>query len=98
MSEPIRVAVTGIGSISSLGHTVPDIWASLEAGKCGIGTITAVPPEQLNIKIAAEVKNYDETKHFDDRELLVFAPNPKPQTPNPKPQTPNPCIAEKFHK
>ena len=31
-----------------------------------------MPPEQVNIKIAAEVKNYDETKHFDDRELLVF--------------------------
>lgn len=72
MSEPIRVAVTGIGSISSLGHNVGEIWSSLEAGRSGIATITQVPPEQVNIKIAAEVKNYDETKHFDDRELLVF--------------------------
>lgn len=72
MAEPIRVAVTGIGSISALGHNVAEIWASLEAGKSGIATITQVPPEQLNIKIVAEVKNYDETKHFDDRELLVF--------------------------
>jgi len=72
MAELIRVAVTGIGSISALGHNVPEIWASLEAGRSGIATITQVPPEQVNIKIAAEVKNYDETKHFDDRELLVF--------------------------
>jgi nodulation protein E len=72
MADPIRVAVTGLGSISSLGHTVRDIWAALEAGSSGIGEITRIPLEQLNIKIAAEVRNYDETKHFDDRELLVF--------------------------
>jgi nodulation protein E len=72
MAEPIRVAVTGIGSISSLGHDVGEIWAALEAGKCGIATLTQAPLDQVNIKIAAEVKNYDETKRFDDRELLVY--------------------------
>ncbi len=72
MAEPIRVAVTGIGSISSLGHNVGEIWAALEAGKCGIATLTQAPLDQVNIKIAAEVKNYDETKRFDDRELLVY--------------------------
>lgn len=72
MAEPVRVAVTGIGSISSLGHNVGEIWAALEAGRTGIATLTLVPPDQVNIKIAAEVKNYDETKRFDDRELLVY--------------------------
>src|SRR5688572_24439689 len=72
MAEPVRVAVTGIGSISSLGHNVGEIWAALEAGKSGIGPLTSIPLDQINIKIAAEVKNYDETKHFDDRELLVY--------------------------
>jgi nodulation protein E len=72
MAESIRVAVTGIGSISSIGHNVGEIWAALEAGKSGIAQLTLVPPEQVNIKIAAEVKNYDETKRFDERELLVF--------------------------
>ena len=72
MAEPVRVAVTGIGSISSLGHDVGEIWAALEAGKSGIAPLTQVPLDQVNIKIAAEVKNYDETKRFDDRELLVF--------------------------
>jgi nodulation protein E len=72
MVEPIRVAVTGIGSISSLGHNVGEIWAALEAGKSGVGPLTQVPLDQVNIKIAAEVKNYDETKRFDERELLVY--------------------------
>ena len=72
MPEPIRVAVTGIGSISSLGHDVGEIWAALQAGKSGIAPITQAPINEVNIKIAAEVKNYDETKRFDDRELLVY--------------------------
>jgi len=72
MAEPTRVAVTGIGSISSLGHNVGEIWAALEAGKSGIAPLTSIPLDQINIKIAAEVKNYDETKYFDDRELLVY--------------------------
>jgi len=72
MAEPIRVAVTGIGSISSLGHNVREIWAALEAGRSGIGKLTSIPLDQVNIKIAAEVKNYDETKLFDERELLVY--------------------------
>lgn len=72
MAEPIRVAVTGLGSISPLGHNVGEIWAALEAGKSGIGPLTQVPLNQVNIKIAAEVKGYDETKHFDERELLVY--------------------------
>lgn len=72
MAEPIRVAVTGIGSISSLGHNVGEIWAALVEGKSGIAQLTQAPLDQVNIKIAAEVKNYDETKRFDDRELLVY--------------------------
>jgi nodulation protein E len=72
MADTIRVAVTGIGSISSLGHDVGAIWSSLEAGRSGIGPITGVPLDQINIKIAAQVKDYDETKLFDERELLVY--------------------------
>src|ERR1051325_11235095 len=72
MADPIRVAVTGLGSISSLGHDVGAIWAALEAGKSGIAEITQAPIKEVNIKIAAEVKGYDEAKHFDERELLVY--------------------------
>lgn len=72
MADTVRVAVTGIGSISSLGHNVREIWAALESGTCGIARLTLVSPDLVNIKIAAEVKNYDETKLFDERELLVY--------------------------
>lgn len=72
MCAPVRVAVTGIGSISALGHNVGEIWSALENARSGIGPITQAPPDQVNIRIAAEVKHYDETRHFDERELLAY--------------------------
>ena len=70
-SAATRVAVTGLGSISALGHNVPGIWSALAEGRSGIAEITLAPSNQLNIKIAAEVKGYDQSAHFDERELLV---------------------------
>jgi nodulation protein E len=67
-----RVAVTGIGSISSLGHTVPAIWEELKEGRSAIAQITRAPAEKLHIKIAAEIKDYDETAHFGEKELPFY--------------------------
>jgi nodulation protein E len=72
-SQPqYRVAVTGIGSISSLGHTVPAIWDNLKEGRSAIAEITRAPAEKLHVKIAAEVKDYDETAHFGEKELPFY--------------------------
>ena len=75
MSQPPahRVVITGIGSISSLGHDVGQIWDGLKEARSGIGPVTRADPAKLNVgKIAAEVKDYDETQHFDDSELLLY--------------------------
>ena len=71
MSDPVRVVVSGIGCISALGHNVAEFWSALEHGRSGIGPLTQVPLAQVNIGIAAEVKDYEETSHFGDRELLI---------------------------
>lgn len=70
--QQYRVAVTGIGSISSLGRTVPAIWEELKEGRSGIATITRADPAKLHIKIAAEVKGYDETSYFTEKELPFY--------------------------
>lgn len=72
MSDPVRVVVTGLGCISALGHNVSEVWSALEHGRSGIGPLTQVPLDQVNIKVAAEVKGYDEAKHFNARELLSY--------------------------
>jgi len=72
MSDPVRVVVTGMGCISALGHNVAQFWSALEHGRSGIGPLTQVPLDQVNIKIAAEVKGYSASTHFDEREVLLY--------------------------
>jgi len=72
MSDPVRVVVTGLGCISALGHNVGELWWALESGTSGIAPISRVPHDQVHITIAAEVKHYDEARHFDAREVLAY--------------------------
>ncbi|MCK6450346.1 MAG: beta-ketoacyl-[acyl-carrier-protein] synthase family protein [Alphaproteobacteria bacterium] len=67
-----RVAITGLGCISALGNDVASFWSALKAGQSGIGPVVAVPHQHLNIKIAAEVKNFDPAQHFDEKRLLLL--------------------------
>ncbi len=56
---PRRVAITGMGAISALGHTAIETWAAMREGRSGIGPIADIPTDLLNVKIAAEVRGYD---------------------------------------
>ncbi|NBC13324.1 MAG: beta-ACP synthase, partial [Gammaproteobacteria bacterium] len=67
-----RVAITGLGCISSLGHTAAATWQALAAGTCGIGPTTLVPPDRLQIRIAAEVKDFDPAVDFDEKQLTLL--------------------------
>jgi nodulation protein E len=62
-----RVAITGLGIISSLGLDVADNWAALSAGRTGIGPIQAVYHTHVAVKIqnGAEVRGFDATQHFE---------------------------------
>src|SRR5688572_7158436 len=55
-----RVVVTGLGGICSLGNSVPEIWASMRAGRCGIGTIEGRPLADAKHRIGAEIKELPE--------------------------------------
>jgi nodulation protein E len=57
-----RVVVTGMGVVTPIGLTVPDFWASMRAGKCGVTVLESLPQEDLDdlkIKIAAQIKDFD---------------------------------------
>ena len=64
-----RVAITGMGVISPLGNDTAALSENLRAAREGIGPLTLVPHDQLIIKIGAEVKNFDPTAHFTDKQL-----------------------------
>ena len=63
-----RVVVTGVGAITPIGNDVKTFWENLVAGKSGAGPITLFDPSQYKSRIAAEVKNFDATQHFDRKE------------------------------
>ena len=64
-----RVAITGIGSVSALGHTNAEFRRALKAGRPGIGSLSLVPTADLAVKIGAEVADYDPAAHFEPDRL-----------------------------
>jgi len=62
---PRRVAVTGLGAISALGHDVPCFWNALVAGQPGIGPIKSVDLSNIRFHNGAEVRDYDPSQHFE---------------------------------
>jgi nodulation protein E len=66
------VSITGLGSISALGHGVPELLASLTAGRCGIGPIATIDATRLAVPIAGEISDFDPMQHFDRRQILLL--------------------------
>ncbi len=61
-----RVVITGIGTVSPLGHNLASTWENLKAGKSGITQITQMDTDGYAVKIAGEVKDFDATPYFND--------------------------------
>lgn len=64
-----RVVVTGLGIVSPLGHTVAETWEAIKAGKSGIGPITRFDTSNHQVKIAAEVKNWNPADYMPAKEV-----------------------------
>ena len=69
-----RVVITGLGALAPNGNSVPEYWGSLISGKSGIGYITAFDTENLSVKIAGELSNFDAQDHFERKELRKLDP------------------------
>jgi 3-oxoacyl-[acyl-carrier-protein] synthase II len=58
-----RVAITGMGMINGLGHSLNEVWQNAIEGKPGITLIENIDTELLGTKIAGEVKNFKIAPH-----------------------------------
>jgi 3-oxoacyl-[acyl-carrier-protein] synthase II len=58
-----RVVITGMGALTPLGHSVPETWQAVVAGKSGVAPITAFNASRFPTKFAAEVKGFDLDRH-----------------------------------
>ena len=54
-----RVVITGTGVISPIGNDVQTYWKNLLDGVCGIDYIKSVPTDDLPVRIAGEVKDFN---------------------------------------
>jgi 3-oxoacyl-[acyl-carrier-protein] synthase II len=63
-SQLRRVAITGIGAVTPCGNTAAETWASLAAGRSGIGAITRFDATNCAARIAGEVRGFDPTRVF----------------------------------
>lgn len=54
-----RVVVTGTGIVSPIGNDVKTYWKNLIDGVCGIDFIRSIPTDDLPVKIAGEVKDFN---------------------------------------
>ena len=65
---PRRVVVTGMGALTPVGLDVETSWRAVVEGRSGIGPVTLVPVDNINVKIAGEVKGFDPKNFMDAKD------------------------------
>lgn len=72
MNTP-RAVITGLGAITDLGSTIPDIWQNLLDGVSGIRQITQFDASELPCQIAGEIPEFDPLDFLDKKEARRLA-------------------------
>jgi 3-oxoacyl-[acyl-carrier-protein] synthase II len=62
MQKKIRVVVTGVGAVSSVGNEVETIWKNVVAGRPNVKPITSFDASHLNTRIIAPIEDFDPEK------------------------------------
>ena len=70
LSNHRRVVVTGMGVSTPLGTGVEKTWEAAKNGDCGVGPIQSFDIEDLHIKIAGEVKDFNPREDLRSRDIF----------------------------
>ncbi len=65
MTEKARIVVTGVGAVTPIGNDAETFWSNLVAGKSGAAPITQFDTDDLIVKFACEVKDFDFSDYID---------------------------------
>jgi 3-oxoacyl-[acyl-carrier-protein] synthase II len=60
-----RAVVTGVGAVTPIGNDASTFWANLKDGVSGAGPITSFDSTGFDVRIAAEVKDFDPATAMD---------------------------------
>lgn len=59
-----KLVITGMGVITPIGNAVESYWENLMAGKTGIDLIESIDVEDIPVKFAAEVRDFDPKEYM----------------------------------
>ena len=68
MSDRRRVVITGLGCITSLGHDAKTNWKNLLDGQSGVKTIDHFEVDDLSVRFASCVQDFDVAAYIDKKE------------------------------
>ncbi len=60
-----RVVVTGIGAVTPIGHGKDGLWSGAQSGISGVKTIDRFDTTQIQVKVAAQIDNFEPLNFFD---------------------------------
>jgi 3-oxoacyl-[acyl-carrier-protein] synthase II len=63
-----RVVITGLGLVSGVGNTAPEVWQGLLSGASGVSPIQGFDTTGFPVTFAAEVRNFDPLNFVDKKE------------------------------
>ncbi|MGH8145080.1 MAG: beta-ketoacyl-[acyl-carrier-protein] synthase family protein [Rhodanobacteraceae bacterium] len=67
-----RVVITGVGAICALGHDARTVWTGMREGRSAIGPLHGFEDQDMRVKVAAQVRDYEPAQHFDAKKLLLL--------------------------
>lgn len=70
-----KLVITGMGAVTPIGIGVDEYWNNLIQGVCGVDMITRFDTENLPVKIAAQVKDFNPDEYMtkkQSREMDLF--------------------------
>lgn len=67
-----RVVITGAGTVNALARDVPGTLAAFREGRCGIGPLDLPDPERLQIRIGAQVRDWQPEFLFPGNRLPLY--------------------------
>ena len=69
-----RIVITGMGCVSALGLSAGATWQAMRDGRPGIAPIAGLSGADIRTPIAAQLKGYEPTAHFDEKRLILLDP------------------------
>ena len=68
-----RVVITGMGVVSPLGNSVPEMWERAVAGRSGVRRMTLIDPDGYACQVAGEVDGFEPSDYLERRDARRMA-------------------------